>query len=325
MKKILSLFFIILFSIFNACTNSFAASSTLRVGLNPWIGTGLFYIAKDKGFFAAEKINVDLVKYDEGGVGKELLSSGRIDLLATTPETVIVLTNAGVKVNVIGILDTSHGADGIIATNNIASINDLKGKDVAFEVGSSSHLLLSYFLNQHGLTTKDLTTHNLPASDAGAAFVAGRVDAAVTWEPWLSKAGERKGGHVLIDSRALELFPDFYIVRAEVVKENAAALRSMLRGLFSAEKFLNEHQDEAVKIIAKNLSISEDEARAEIKTLKWLDYNKNVTYFLAKKPSQAVQVLQQAGDLWLKLGLISKKINANDIIDSDLLKNLYTQ
>ena len=191
----------------------------LSVGLNPWIGTGLFYIAKEKGLFSAENIAVNLVKYDEGGTGKQLLSSGKIDMLATTPETVVVLSDAGVNVKVIGILDSSRGADGIIATKEITKITDLKGKKVAFEVGSSSHLLLSFFLNQNGMTTKDLIVENLSAADAGAAFVEGKVDAAVTWEPRLSNASKRPGGHVLVDSKALDIFPDFYILQAKTVEQ----------------------------------------------------------------------------------------------------------
>src|SRR5262249_30000573 len=58
------------------------SNHSLKIGLNPWIGTGLFYIAQDKGFFNAEKVHDKLVKYDDGAVGKELLSSGHIDMLA---------------------------------------------------------------------------------------------------------------------------------------------------------------------------------------------------------------------------------------------------
>ncbi|MES2121639.1 MAG: ABC transporter substrate-binding protein [Chlamydiota bacterium] len=317
----------VLLASFTGCSNgndSKKASSdqSLSVGLNPWIGTGLFYVAKEKGLFSAENINVNLVQYDEGGTGKQLLSSGKIDMLATTPETVIVCSDAGVSVKVVGILDSSRGADGIVATKDITTISDLKGKTVAFEVGSSSHLLLSFFLKQQGLTTKDLVVENLSAADAGAAFVEGKVDAAVTWEPWLSKATQRPGGHILVDSKSLEIFPDFYIFRAAVVEQKPNAIRSMLRALFAARKFTIENPDEALQIMAKNLGITPAEAATEVKTLEWLDYAQNVLYF-GPPPSKAEQLIQDAADLWLELGLIQNKIQARDIVDSTPLKNLY--
>ncbi len=298
------------------------SGQSLSVGLNPWIGTGLFYVAKEKGLFDAENVDVNLVQYDEGGTGKQLLSTGKIDMLATTPETVVVLSDAGVAVKVVGILDSSRGADGIVATKEITSIADLKGKTVAFEVGSSSQLLLSFFLKQQGLTTKDLVVENLSAADAGAAFVEGKVDAAVTWEPWLSKAAERPGGHVLVDSKALDIFPDFYIFRAAVVEPKLNAIRSMLRALFSARKFVMDNPDEAMQIMAKNLGITPAEAATEIKTLEWLDYPQNMLYF-GPPPSKAQQLIQDAGDLWLEQGLIKNKIQAADIVDSTPLTNLY--
>lgn len=87
MRKIFTGAFM-LFSIFFISLNSFSASQRtqetsfhLRAGLNPWIGTSLFYVAKEKGFFAAEKVNMELVKYDDGAIGKQLLNSGHIDML----------------------------------------------------------------------------------------------------------------------------------------------------------------------------------------------------------------------------------------------------
>ena len=42
-------------------------------------------------------------------------------------------------------------------------------------------------LGKAGLKESDLNTVNMTAADADSAFVAKRVDAAVTWEPWLTK------------------------------------------------------------------------------------------------------------------------------------------
>ncbi len=323
MKKLL-LFLLGIFTLLIA--NSWPAyadtisDTPLRIGLNPFIGTGLFYIAKDKGFFDAEKVNVKLVKYNKNAAVVQLFKSGHVDVTPSTPETVVVLSDAGVKVKVVGMLDSSKGADGIIATKEITEVSDLKGKKVAFEKGSSSHLLLSYFLHQKGLTTKDLIVENLSATDAGAAFVAGKVDAAVTWEPWLSKAKKRAGGHLLIDSNSL-VFPDLYMIRAAVVQQRPDDVKAMLRALFMARKFVSEHPDESAKIIAKNLGITKSEAAAEMKLVEWSDYSQNMKFFNST-PSQAQKLLQETSDLWLQLGLIKHGIQAGNIVDPALLKNL---
>jgi NitT/TauT family transport system substrate-binding protein len=37
--------------------------------------------------------------------------------------------------------------------------------------------------------------------DAGAAFAAGQLDVAVTWEPWITKVSGEKKGHVIFSSK----------------------------------------------------------------------------------------------------------------------------
>ena len=295
------------------------------VGLNPWIGNGLFYIAQEKGFFAQEKINVELIKYNEGSIAKQLLASNKIDIIPTTPETPLVLADADIPVKVVGILNNSVGADGIVSIQEIKNIADLKGKIVAFEAASSSHLLLSMLLQKNGLSIDDIQSKNLSAADSGTAFIAGKVDAAVTWDPWLDKAAERQGGHILATSRSIELFPDFYIIRADVVEKNPEAIKSMLRALFAATDFTNKHPDETAAIIAKHFGITPAMASLQIRKLKWFDYKDNILYFSKTTKGNAYSILQDASNLWFKLHIIRKQINAADIIDDSILKSLYPE
>ena len=296
------------------------ARQPLRIGLNPWIGNGLYYIAKEKGFFEKENIEAQLENFDDSAIGRQLLETDKIDVLPFTPETVVVLADAGVKIKIIGMSDSSEGADGIIASKEIKNISDLKGKKVAFEVGSPSHLFLSYLLDKEGLTTNDLTVIGSPAPDAGTAFIAGKVDAAVTWEPWLSKASERTDGHLLVSSKILPIFPDMFVFREESVKNRAQDIRAMLRAFFAARKWTSTNQAEAVSIIAKNFKITDKEVKDQLPTFRWLSYEDNLAAFNASQPQD---LIQKAGDLWLKLGLIKTKINADDLIDASLLKDIY--
>ena len=185
MKKFLCCYILAIFLSWMFQGNAFSASNTtlwsLNVGLNPWIGNSLFFVANDQGFFKKENLTVKFTKYNDGSVAKQLLASGNIDVIATTLETPVILANAGLPVQVVGILDTSEGADGIIATKDIQTVSDLKGKTIAYESASAAEFILYYVLKKNHMTLADVNPIDLPASDAGAAFVAGRVDAAVTW------------------------------------------------------------------------------------------------------------------------------------------------
>lgn len=294
----------------------------LRIGLNPWIGQGLYYVAKEKGFFEKEKVNVELTNFDDGATGKQIINTNKVDALSMTPETVVILNDVGVKVRAVAMTDTSVGADGVIASEDIKSITDLKGKRVAFEVGSPSHFFLAYLLDKKGLTTNDLETINTAAPDAGAAFVAGKVDAAVTWEPWLSKANERPGGILLTNSKETPILPAMPIFRTEVIESRPQDIRAMLRALFDAREWIVANQEESIKIMAKNFKITDQEVKEQLPTLHWFSYQENVDSFGAGQYS-ATNLIQSAGDLWLKLGLSKTQVDADSLVDTALLKNLY--
>lgn len=298
-------------------------SQPIRIGTVPWIGNGVYYVAQAKGFFAQEKVNVEFVNVDDFATAKQLLKSGQVDAIYLTPETVAVLNDAGVKLKIVAANDLSAGADGVIATQNIKNIEDLKGKKVAFEIGSTSHFLLSYLLNQKGLTTKDLQVVEAIAPDAGAAFVAGKVDAAVTWEPWLSKAADRAGGHLLISSKDAPVIFDMPIFRAEVVDSRSQDVKAMLRGVFAAQKWISSHKpDEVAKIISAPLKITEQDAIDQMLGVHWPSYEENLD-ILTNGTYSVKNSLQIAGDLWQKLSLIKNTVNANELVDTSLLKNLY--
>lgn len=296
-----------------------------KIGLTPWIGDGVYFVAQEKKFFEKEKINVEFVNIDDSATGRQLLKAEKLDAFVLTPETIVILNDAGVKIKIIAATDLSAGADGIIAAKDIKTIEDLKGKKVAFEVGSPSHFYLSYLLNQKGLSTADLEVVDQIASDAGASFVAGKVDAAVTWEPWLTKAKERAGGHLLASSKDTPVVFDMPILSTAVVKNHNKDVRAMMRAVFSAQKWISNHKpEETAKIIAGPLKITPQDALDQMKGVHWLSYEENLNK-LTSGTYSVINSIQLAGNLWKKLGLIKKDINAVEIVDPSILKNLYNE
>lgn len=327
MKKILSVVAVVLivvtaYFISTRKTEPKPTTNTLRIGLNSWIGNGLYFVAQEKGFFTKEGLTVTITNFTDGAIGKQLIASGQIDGISMSPETLVVFKDAGIDVKAVAMTDTSIGADGIVATKDIKTISDLKGKKVAYEEGSPSHFFLSYLLDQQGLSTKDIISVNVIAPDAGASFVAGKVDAAVTWEPWLSKVSEVPGGHQLANSKSQPILPALTIFRTQTITQQPQNIKKMLRALFAARDYIAQYPDESYGIIAKNFNISKQDVVDQIPTFKWFGYQENTKQFTSGDYS-APALTQKAADLWLKLGLIKIKINSTDLIDTSILTNLY--
>ncbi|MBM3281453.1 MAG: aliphatic sulfonate ABC transporter substrate-binding protein [Candidatus Harrisonbacteria bacterium] len=294
----------------------------LKIGLNVWIGEGIYYVAKEKGLFEKEGVDVELINFDDGAQAKQLINTNQIDAVYVTAESVVILHNAGTKVKAVAMLDTSNGADGVVAASEIKDLKGLKGKKVAYETGNASHFLLSYFLDKQGMSTKDVETVNSAAPDAGAAFVAGKVDAAATWEPWLSKASERKGGYILVSTKDAPIMGVMPVFREEVLKNRREDVKKFLRALFEAKKFIDEHPDEALPIIAENFSISVIDVEEQMKRFRWIPYEENIRDFEMGEFGPT-RLIQMAGDLWFKNNLISTPIKSTDLTDGSFLRELY--
>jgi NitT/TauT family transport system substrate-binding protein len=298
-------------------------SEPLRVSFHSWIGNGIYLIAKEKGFWEKEGLKVELQQVDDNAVSKQLLSSNKVDgIMGWTPETIQVLADSGVPMKVVFATDVSDGADGIIAKEGINTLEDLKGKTLSFESGSPSHLFLSYLLDQAGISISEIKTVNQTASDAGAAFVAGKVDSAVTWEPWLTKASERKGGHILVSTKDLPILPALPAFRTAVVTNRPQDVKAFMRGVFAAMDYVKSNPDESYEIIAKGYNLSKQEVVDQIPTFHWMNYQDNLKYFSQSTDPSVYSLINKTGDLWLKLGLIKKSTPANSIVDDSLLKSL---
>ena len=201
MKKVSLTSMVVLLLLLSVGGPGLAAGKSMVISLPTWSGYAPLYLAQEKGFFTEHGLDVELSVTQDLSTRKQAFAGKKVDALATALDVQVTVAAAGIPLKIVWAFDDSFGGDGILAKPEIQSIEELKGKQVAFLRGSTSHLLLLTALTSVGLTEKDITAVNMTAGDAGAAFVAGRVDAAVTWEPWLSK-GSEVTGHVLTSTRS---------------------------------------------------------------------------------------------------------------------------
>ena len=94
----------------------------------------------------------------------------------------------------------------------------------------------------------------MTAADAGSAFVAKRVDAAVTWEPWLARGKATDFGHLLVDSSTTPgLITDVLIVKTDWANAHKKDVEAIVRAWNEAVAYYREHPDELINIMAKGV------------------------------------------------------------------------
>jgi NitT/TauT family transport system substrate-binding protein len=221
-------------------------------------------------------------------------------------------------------LGAGDGSDAIVAKAGIDTVAGLKGHTVAYEKGTPSHFFLLLVLTEAGLTSKDISSRYMTAGDAGAAFVAGNVDACVTWEPWVTTARTKGKGNVLVTSRdKFGVLVDTFVMRNEVLKQRPEDIKNFIRAWFDAIDYWKAHPKESNQIMAKALGIPLEDFVAMLGGVRLSDYEDNRKYFGTKEePGQYWSVFQAANRIWKAEGIIETAVSPQDYTDTSFLLSI---
>jgi NitT/TauT family transport system substrate-binding protein len=298
---------------------------TVKVAINTWPGLGPYYVAKAKGFDKEEGIQLDVIMNEDTVARHTSLAAGEVDLVGITLDSVVIARSRGVPMTVVGQSDFSFGGDGIIANKDIKTVADLKGKKIACAEGLPSHFFLLLVLRKEGLGPQDITF--VPADDGSQAaqlFTSGRVDAAVTWDPWISKAESLTGGHVLITTRETPgILLGIVAANSDLLAQRRDRIVRAQRAWLKAVDFCLTHPDEASQIMAKEFNVPAEEFKRMAAGAKLADLKEELrTFGTADNPGPIVQLAKDANDLWLKSGAIKKPVEPKDVIDWTIVDEL---
>lgn len=307
------------------CEKKTKEQKPFNIAIASWVGFAPFYIALDKGFFNEEGLNAKVIKIEDQGARRSAFNSGQIQGMVDTLDSFANGVPQGLQGTMILKIDDSYGGDGVVVRKEIDSIKDLRGKTIAYTQGLPPQFFLLYLLKQEDLTSKDIKSLYMDAGDAGAAFVAGKVDAAVTWEPWLSKAKETEHGKILFTSKEYPgLITDIFIINNNVLKSGKGEIEKVLRAWFKAITYISEHPDDAGAIMAQHLGLSVEEALGMLQGLRFASYEDNLTYFgVHEKTNRFVETFNAASEIWKEEGLITKTVDGASVYDASFLVNLY--
>ena len=297
-----------------------AATTTVRIGTQPWIGYGPWWIAQEKGMFEKYGIQAELIDFVTDTEVNAAFASGNMDVANVASHTAIKLFANGVDLRVVLLEDVSTTADAILAPSAIATVADLAGKTVAYEEGSTSDLLLNYALLQNNMSLDDINPAPMPAADAGAALIAGQVDSAVTYEPYISEAVNQNADIKLLYTAAERsgLISDVLAASAPFAAENPDVMRNLLKVWGEAVDFLRANPEEGRAIIAEAVGSSPEELVTAFEGVAFYNLDENVQY-LAFGSENAAAVFNDVQTIALAIGLIDEPIDLNQMVDANYL------
>lgn len=280
---------------------------TVKVGVVTWAGVGPGYIGVAKGFFKG--VNVDMRIIEDTNARYSAYSSGDLTMMLTTADQHSREVERGLPGKLFLITDVSNGADGMVASKEIKTISDLKGKRIAYPVGTASDYLLHKALESAGIKRTDVTLRAVDdPNNAIAAFNSGQVDAAVAWEPLLSETVASGKAHIIFTSADISgAIVTAFVARDDFIN-NPDAAKAFLEGWFKSIEFIKSNPDEANEIMAKGMNIKADEVKGMMSGIKIGDRQLNQSFF-CPGPSNEIKlakVIDDSASYWKEIGVLNQ-------------------
>ena len=304
-------------------TSVIANARSIKVGSSPVLSSAGIYLAKERGYFKEQGLDVEISDFGNSGAPMTmLLSKGELDVGAgnITAGLFNAIAN-GEQFKIVadkGSLDKNKDYLSLIVRNDhiksgrYKSLKDLKGFKMGLTSleGVSQEILTEKFLQSAGLKLEDVSFVKLSYADMNLALKAGTIDATIQIEPFLTKA-QVEG------------------IATKVAGGSSVYSKQQSGVLLYSPKFIKESPEEAKKFMLAYAKAVNDYNKAfvmnENRQSVINDLKKTFKYDDKTWESMAIVGLNEFGVLntkeliddikWYETKYIKKKLSPSDIID----------
>jgi NitT/TauT family transport system substrate-binding protein len=220
------------------------------------------WIAKEKGFFGKNQLDVDLILIESGTTNIQALIAGEIQIVQTAGGVVISSGLAGSDVIAIAGLE-NRLAYSLIAQNEVKTPGELKGKRLAISrFGSASDIGARLILQKLNLIPeKDVALVQVGGTSTRLAAVMKGAVASTVITPEFYLVAKKAGLTTLADPRSIKIdFPlNGIVARRAFIKSQPAVITQYLKAIIEAIHFYKNNRDESIRIMGTYLKISDRE------------------------------------------------------------------
>jgi len=283
-------------------------------------------IADKLGYFAEEGLEVTSQLIESGPDIGPMVSGGSAPVSIQTNFMDIILKSNGIGVKIVAPLAQIAGTQAVVGAKHLelTSAKDLEGKTIGIPSGADVKIAIDNMAKELGVDASKIKYVNLAPSDAVVALGKGDIDAMAAWEPFITK-GIQGGGKFLFSGTKADLPEkqgpvDWMSVHTTMqvtdkyLEENPNTIKAVLRALKKATDYINDNREEAIKILAPELHLTEEEL-TEI-------MGRNVYSMVADETYVNGSNGQEVMDYLLSTGNIKTAPDAASYQDLSLLKEV---
>ena len=232
--------------------------TTLRVAFTPVVPWMLAWIAKDKGYFEARGLDVQLTEVQNPSLLPAVVGK-QFDIVPSTPPDLIKAAVSGLDVVAISgatIETAANGGAKLItrAGSGIKNIGDLAHKTIATpSLGAINHIATLYWLKRNDIDSRSIHAVEVAFPNMADMLKTGQVDAAESVEPFnavmLAAGGVSLGDEMLAVADPART--TLWIGSASWASAHRPVIAKWLAALKEAQAFSQSNPAETRAIVGK--------------------------------------------------------------------------
>jgi NitT/TauT family transport system substrate-binding protein len=218
---------------------------------------GQIWTGMNRGSFAREGLDIELVQFTTGLEIFQAMIGGSIDMLATGAVLSNFPARGQGKAFLINNVEFATAQLWVREDMGVKGFADLKGKKISTTLGTTAHVFLDNALRANGVDpTKEVELVNQRMTEAVTSFISGAVPAVALWVPFNIIVRDKvPGAKMLVDASAY--YPDAAIVggwatRADYYEKNYDVIPRVIRGWVEANDYIVKNPDAALEMLQKN-------------------------------------------------------------------------
>jgi putative hydroxymethylpyrimidine transport system substrate-binding protein len=226
---------------------------------------GPLIIAREKGFFEAQDLEVEIVAPADPNDPPKLVAAGNADIAVSYQPQLHLQVAEGLPLVRIGTLVATPLNILLVAADGpIRKVEDLRGRKIGFSVGGVEEAIVGQLLKRHGLQLADVEMINVNFS-LTPALVAGQVDAVIgafrNFELTQMELAGRAGRAFYVEEEGLPPYDELiYVANRDGL--DRPELRRFLLAVEQATFWILNHPDEAWQIFKETDAQLDDELNA---------------------------------------------------------------
>lgn len=211
-------------------------------------------LGEANGYFAEEGLNVNWVQFTAGPPEIAAMVSGDLQFgyIGHGAHTLCAQGQA----DVISLSHISNSEQVLVRkSSGIQTMEDLKGKKIVTQLGTSGEAILNLALERAGISKNEVNIYAMDMAGAVSAFIAGQADAIASWDTHSVKIRNTVEEELVVLAQTSDFidersFPGSWVATPEYLEENRDVAVRFCRALNKVYQYRAGHMDETIKLSA---------------------------------------------------------------------------